>query len=151
MDEGFHGRMPESVEAKEIHFFQGFFRGPFIKGHTVRSDKHTRAIIAKAAMHKYFLLRIIAEEREKLRDLIVARRRPATHGNVNETYSERVGLLALPGNFPGVFAAKIDDGSDAQFLQFWKAFLERLRAAIERIANLAGIRKSLEVQFLAES
>lgn len=116
VDEGLHGRMPKSVEAKEIHFFYSLFRGPFFKSHAVSGDKHAGAVIAEAAMHKYFLLRIIAEEGEKLCDLLIARRSPTAHGDVNEAHPERFGLSAFPCNFPGVFAAKIHDYGNAQFL-----------------------------------
>src|SRR5882762_6111873 len=83
VDEGIHIRMSKSVEAKEIHFFYSLFRGPFFKSHAVSGDKHAGAVIAEAAMHKYFLLRIIAEEGEKLCDLLIARRSPTAHGDVN--------------------------------------------------------------------
>ncbi len=149
-DKGLHRRMPKSIEPEEIHFFQGFFRRPFLESHAVSGDKHAGAVIAEAAVHKYFLLRIVAEKREKLRDLIVGWRRPATDSDVHKAYAERFGLPAFPGNFPGVFAAKIDDSRDPQFLQFRKAFLMRLRAAIQKIADLARVRNSTKLQFLPE-
>ena len=150
VNEEFHRRVPESVEAEEVHFFQGLFRGPFFDGHAVSGDKHAGTIIAEAAVHEYFLLRIIAEHGEKLRDLIVGRRSPATDGNMDEAYSERFSLPALPYNFPSVFAAQIDDCSNPQLLQFRKAALMWLRATIQRIVDLAGIRNSRELQFFAE-
>jgi hypothetical protein len=150
VDEGFHARMPESVEAEEVHFLQGLFGGPFLKSHAVSGDQHAGAVIAEVAMHKYFFLPIMREEGEKLRDLLVGRRRPAAYGDMHEAHPKRFGTPALPFDSIAIFAAQIHNCGYAQFLQFWKAFLMRLRATIERIVDLSGIRNSRNFQFLTE-
>ena len=60
-NESFHRRVPKTIEAEEIHFFRGLFRGPFLEGYTIGGDEHTRAIVAETAMHENLLPRSAAE------------------------------------------------------------------------------------------
>ena len=108
--------MPESVEAKIIHFFRSSFLGPFFERHAVSRYEHASAIVAESAVHEYFLLWIIAEQQKKLRNLFVTRSSPAAHGNVHETDSQRFGVPAFPFGFVAIFAAQIDNRGDAQLL-----------------------------------
>src|SRR5277367_1081693 len=73
-DERRHGGVPRSVESEIIHFFQSLIRRQFFKRHAVRRDKNAGAVIAVAAVHENFLLRIVAEKFEKLSGLLVGRR-----------------------------------------------------------------------------
>ncbi len=115
-DEGFHRRVPEAVEAKKVHFFHGLFGGPLLKGHAISSDKNTGAIVAETTVHENLLPGSAAEEGEKLDELLVGWRRPATDGDVYKAHAEGFGGFALPCDFVETFAAQIDDGGDAQLL-----------------------------------
>ena len=42
--------MPKTLELEEIHFFEGAFRGPILKGNAVRRQEYSGAVIAKPAM-----------------------------------------------------------------------------------------------------
>src|SRR5438132_12120118 len=108
-NEGFHRGMPESVEAEEIHFFHGLFRGPLFESHAIGSDENASAIVTKAAVNENFLPRFAAKQRQELNHLLVSRRRPAADGDVHKAHSKRLGMLAFPGDFFLVFTAKIDN------------------------------------------
>src|SRR5579859_2335535 len=58
-----HGRMPEAVETEEIHLIHSLLRRPFVDGHTIRSNENAGAVVSEAAMHKDFLVPIVAEQR----------------------------------------------------------------------------------------
>ncbi len=151
-NEGFHRGMPEAVEAEEVHFLGGLFGGPFLKGHAISSDKNTGAIVAKTAVHENLLPRsIAAEQGEKLDELLVGWRRPATDGDVHKAHAEGFGGFALPSDFVETFAAQIDDGGDAQFFQFRKSSFFGLRTAVENFGDFAGVVDSGDVQFLSVS
>src|SRR5262245_30523046 len=102
--------MPKAVESEEIHFVHGLLRGPAFISHAISSDENAGAIVAKAAVDENSFVPMIAEKSEECDDLIVGGRRPSTDRNAHETDAERFGLLALPGNFVGIFAAQIDNG-----------------------------------------
>jgi len=106
--------VPETVKAEEIHFVHGLLRGPAFVGHAIGGDENACAIVAEAAVDKDFFFWMVAKDFEKLRDLLVAGRRPAADGNIDEADAERLGLLAFPRNFARIFAAQVDDGGDAK-------------------------------------
>lgn len=114
-DEGFHGRMPESVEAEEVHFSHGLLCGPFFINHAVGGHEDASAIVTKVAVDEDFLAGIIAEEREKLDDLLVIGRSPAVDGDVDEMHAEGFGELALARDGCRGFRAKINNGHDTEF------------------------------------
>jgi hypothetical protein len=150
-DKGFHGRMPEAVEAEEIHLVHGLFGGPFLDGHAIDGGENTGAIVAEAAVHEDFFPRITAEKREELDDLFVGWWGPATDGNVHEAHAEGFGALALPGEFFAILAAQIDDGGDAQNFQFREAHFPGLRAAVKGLADFSGVVNSRDAKFFAMS
>ncbi len=141
--------MPEAVEAKEIHFLDGLVGRPAVVRHTIGGDENAGAIIAEAAVNEDFFI-VILEEGKKLRDLFVGGRRPAAYGNVDEAHAEGFGLLAFTLNLLTTFAAKIDDGGDAEFLEPRDAFGMRLRATKERIVDFSGIVNTRELKLFAE-
>ena len=140
--------MKKAIESEEIHFFNGLPREPAVVSHAVGGDENAGAVVAELAVNKYFFL-FISEEGEKLRDLRVRGWRPAADGDINKVQSERFGLFTLLFDEGGVFAAKIDDGGDTEFFEFFDAFGMRLRAAKERIVNFSGVGKAGEFEFLA--
>lgn len=141
--------MPKTVETEEIHLFDGLLRRPVIMCHAIGGDENAGAIVAEPAVNENFVV-VILEERKKLRDLIVGGRRPSADGNVNEVHAGGFGLLALPFDFVRIFAAKIDDGGDAQFLELFEAFRLRLCAAEEGIVDFSDVGEAGELEFLAE-
>src|SRR6267143_1949069 len=120
-NEGFHGGMPKAVEAKKIHLLQSLLGGPFFEGHAIGGDEDAGAIIAEAAVHKNFLFGVIVEQREELNHLLIRWRGPSTDRNMDETHAQGVRLPAFPGDRVGIFTAKIDHRSDAEFLEFGQA------------------------------
>ena len=114
VDEGFHGRVPDAVEAEEIHFLGGLVGRPLFDGHAIDGGENAGAIIAEAAVQENFLPGIVTEEGEELDNLFVGGRGPAADGNIYETHAQGFSVLALPYDFFAVFAAQIDDGGDAQ-------------------------------------
>jgi len=151
VDKRFHGGVPEAVEAEEIHFLGGLVGGPFLDGHAIDGGENAGAIVAEAAVQEYFLTGIVAEEREKLDDLFVAGRGPATDGNVDEAHAQGFGVLALPDDFFAILAAQIDDGSDAQNFELREAHFTRLRAAIQDIVDFSGVGNSGNDDFFTVS
>src|SRR6266850_2415263 len=114
---GFHGRMPESVEAKKIHLLQSSLGGPFFQGHAIGGNEDAGAIIAEAAVHKNCLFGAIVEQGEELNHLLIRWWGPSTDRNMDETHAQGVGLLAFPGDGVAIFTAKVDHRSDAEFLE----------------------------------
>ena len=70
------------------------------------------------------------EEGKELNHALIRWRGPSTDRNMHETHAQGLGLLAFPDDSLGIFAAQIDDGGDAEFLEFGQALRFRLRAAI---------------------
>src|SRR5713226_3289879 len=101
----FHSGMPEAVEAEEIHFFYRPIGRPLVHGHTIDGGENAGTIVAEVAVHEDFLPRIVAEKREKMRDLFVGWRVPAADGNVYKAHSHGFGVLALPEDFFAILAA----------------------------------------------
>jgi len=151
VDKGFHGGMPEAVEAKEIHLLDGLFSGPFLNGHAIEGGENAGAIVAEVAVHEDFLPRIVAEKREKLHDLFVGWGRPAIDGDVDKAQAKGFGALAFPGDFFAILAAQIDDGGDAQNFQFREAHFPGLRAAVKGLGNFSGVGNSSDVKFFPVS
>ena len=120
-NEGFHGGMPKAVEAKKIHLLQGLFGGPFFEGHAIGGNEDAGAIIAEAAVHKFFSFGVIVEKREELNHLLIRWGRPSTDRNMDETHAQGLGLPAFPDDFLGILAAKIDNGGDAKLFEFGQA------------------------------
>src|SRR5215470_1831497 len=75
-----HGRMPETVETEEIHLIHGACGQPVVRRHAVSGHKNARAVVAEEAMHKDFLVRIIAEQCKEARHLFIGWRRPSADG-----------------------------------------------------------------------
>lgn len=140
--------MPETVETEEIHFFDGLLRRPVIVRHAIGGDENAGAIVAEPAMNENFFV-FIFEQRKKFRDLIVGGRRPPADGNVDKVHAGRFGLLAFPFDLVGIFAAKVDDGGDAQFLQLFEASRQRLCAAEKGIVDFSGVGEAGELEFFA--
>lgn len=142
-DERLHSGVPETIEAEEIHFLDGLGGRPAVVAHAVGRHEDAGAIVAETAMDEDFFVRV-AKERKKLRDLVIAGRRPTADGDVDEAQAGGFGLFALPRDFIGVFAAKIDDGGNAERFQLLKASGFWLRTTIERIVNFSKVRESGE-------
>jgi len=138
---GFHGRVPAAVETEEIHFLDGLIGGPGVMRYAIARDENARAIIAEAAVNENLFLRI-AEERKKLRNLIVGGRTPAIYRDIEEANSNGLGLLAFPIQFLRTILTKVHDSSDAEILKFLKSLRMRLRAAKEEIVDFSAIGKT---------
>lgn len=139
LDKSLHRRVPEAVEAEEVHFLGGLLGGPFFDGHAIGGHEDAGAVVAIAAMHENLLVGVIAKVGKKLQHLFVGGRGPSADGDVDETHAQGLGLAALPEDFFAVFAAEIDDRGDAEFFEFGKALGTRLRAAVEMIVNFSAI------------
>ena len=150
VDKRFHRGVPQAVEAKEIHLFDGLVSSPFLGSNAISGDEDAGAILAKAAVHEDLVPRIVVEEREKLHDLFVGWGRPAIDGDVDKTHAEGFGVLALPFDFFAVFTAQVDDGVDAKDFQLREADFPWLRAAIENFGNFTGVGNAANMQFLAK-
>ena len=142
--------MPESVEAEEVHFFHGLFRGPLLESHAISSNENTGAIVTEATVDENLLPWFPAKQRQELNHLFVRWRRPAADGDVHKAHAQRFGSLALPGDFFLVFAAEIHNCGEAQQLQFREARFFGLRAAVERLSDFAGVVNTHDLQFLPE-
>jgi hypothetical protein len=148
-NEGDHGGVPKAVKAEEIHLLQGLLAGPFFDGHAIGGDKDAGAVIAEMTVHEDLLIRIFVEKREELNHLFIGGRGPSTDGNMDETQAQGLGLLVFPGDFFGVFAAKIDDGGDAEFFKLGETFGFRLRTAVKMIVDSAAVGNKGDAKFLA--
>jgi hypothetical protein len=102
------------IEAESEHFGEGLLGSPILKGDAIGSDEDASAIFAKFAMDENGLWRRFLKKREEARELFVAGRREATHGNVDETQAESFSFAAFVFDGGVRFAAQIDDGGDAE-------------------------------------
>ena len=149
VNEGFHGWMPKTVEAKKIHLIQGLLGGPFLDSHAIGGNEDAGAIITEAAVHENFFFGIIVEKGKELNYVLIRWRGPSTDRNMHETHTQRLSLLAFPRNRPGIFASQIDNSGDADFLEFGQALQSRLRAAIEMIIDSADVRNTRNAKFFS--
>ena len=110
--------MPALIEAKSEHFGIGLIGGPVVERNTVGSDEDAGTVIAQGAVNEHLLRRGLTKKREESGELRGSRSRKARNGNGNKTNAESLGLRAFL--FAGVseFASQIDNGGDAEFLQF---------------------------------
>src|SRR5260370_42189013 len=151
VDKSFHRRVPETVKAEEIHFFQGLIGRQLLHSHAVDGGEHAGAIVTEAAVDEDFLPRAVAEKREKLGNLFIAWRRPATDRNVDKAHAQRFGVFAFPKDLFVVFAAQIDNGGDAQYFELRENDVLRVRAAIEEIRDFSSVGNSGDAYFLSMS
>ena len=140
--------MPEAVETEEVHFLDGLVGRPVIVSHAIGGDENAGAIVAEAAVDEDFFF-VILEEGKKLRDLFVGGRRPSAYRNIDEAHAGGFGLLAFPFDFVWVFAAKVDDGGDAEFLELFEAFGAKLGAAKKGIVDFSGVGDAGKLEFFA--
>src|SRR5579864_2260847 len=99
--------MPESVEAEEIHLFDGFVGGPFLHGHAVGGDENSGAVFAEMAMNEDLLCGIVAaEQRQKLGHLVAGGRCEPIDRNTDEVDAEGLGLFLFPLAFGGILTAQ---------------------------------------------
>jgi hypothetical protein len=89
-------------------------------------------------MNKYFLRGILLKQSQELSNLRVAWRRPTAYGDIDETHTEGLGLLALASHRAAI-AAQINDRSDTKFFQFGKTLRVRLRAAKKNVADFSRV------------
>jgi len=143
--------MPESVEAEEVHFFHGLFRGPLLDTYAIEGGENAGAIVAEVAVHEDFLPRIVSEKRKKLDDLFVGWGRPTIDGDVDKAQAEGFRVLAFPRDFVAILAAQIDDGGDAQNFQFREAHFPGLRAAVKDLGDFSGVGNSGDAKFFPVS
>jgi len=141
--------VPEAVETEEIHFLDGLVGEPMIVRHAIGGDEDAGAIVAEPAMNENLVV-VIFEKRKKLRDLVIGRSRPAADRNVYEVHADGFGLLLFPFDFVWIFAAKIDNGRDAEFFEFRDALGKRLCATKKRIVDSSSVGDTGEFQFFAE-
>lgn len=132
---------------KKIHFVDGFFRRPFFKSHAVGGNENAGAIIPQPAVQKDFFPGPFGHQRKELGHLLVGRRRPPAGADELEVHAQGFGALALPFTLAQIFTAQIQDGGDAEFLEFRETFLARLGAAIEPLADFAEFRNAGDVDF----
>ena len=135
------------MKAKRIHFTNRAVRRPILLRDPVRRDHHSGAVLAVIAMHKNFLLRIVAKKLQELCYLRIRWIRHSTDGNVHETHAQRFYLPALPCHRTAV-PSQIHNSRHAQFFQFRKPLLRRLRAAKQYIAHFSNVVDPCEVQSL---
>jgi len=149
-DKRFHRWVPKSVETEEIHLLHGLFGAPFFDSHAVNGYKYSGAIVPETAVHKNFLSRIAAEQRKKLRDLLVAWRSPSIDGNMHEAHPQRFGLAVFPGDFAFVLAPQIHDRGYAKLFQFRQPLLSWLCAAIKDFVDFSSVGNPADVKFVTE-
>jgi len=101
-----------------------------VEGDAIRGDEDSGAIFAETAVNENLFVSFAAKDRKEPRNLLIAGSGPAANGKMNEAHSQGFRLLAFPINLVGIFAAKIDDGGDAKFLELLETFRVGLRAAI---------------------
>ena len=101
-----------------------------VKGDAIRGDEDSGAIFAESAVNEDLFVGLAAKDGKELRNLLIAGSGPAANGKMNEAYSQCFRLLAFPIDLVGIFAAKIDDGGNAEFLELLQTLRVGLRAAI---------------------
>jgi len=94
-DEGDHAGVPESAEAKSVHFREGLLGGPVLEGDAVRGDEDAGAVFSKFAMDEYFLWRSFADEPKELRQLLGRRIGKTADGDTYKTQAEGFREVAL--------------------------------------------------------
>lgn len=125
------------MKMEKTHLVIGLVGGPMLLGHAVCGDHHAGAIIAEVAMHKDFIFGMVSAQLEKLGNLIVAGSQVSARGDRHVAHSQRFNGALLRRLWATV--TKIDYDGDAQILQLLITGCVGLRAAIESVADLAGV------------
>jgi len=118
--------------------------GPAIESHSVGGDENAGAVIAKAAVNKYFFL-FAGEERQKLGDLLVGGGRPAADGIFTKRM-RGIRFAAFLFDKFGIFTAKIHDDSDAEFFGCSMPSVCGC-AREESVGNFSAVRKTSKFEF----
>jgi hypothetical protein len=138
-DVGSHVGVPELEVVEGAHFLESLFGRPAIEGDAVGGDEHAAAISAEPAVEEDFPARRFANEGEELGDFLVFGSGPATAGQIDETQAQRLGVAAFVFDHAVQFAAKIDNGVNAELFELVDSLVRGLSAAIEEIADLAEV------------
>lgn len=142
--------MPEALEAIEVHFFQSALRGPVLECNAICGDEHSGTVVAKPAMNIESFSWLLLKKRKELYEFFVFWWRPAASANVDEAHAMLLRALSFGGDGALAFAAKINNGGDADFFQLFDASFIRLRAAVEEVVDLAHVGNAAQVDFFGE-
>jgi len=141
--------MPKALEAKKIHFLQGALRDQRSKAMRYAATKTPYGRCQASNGHKPFLW-LLLKKSEELNKLFVLWGRPTTGANIDEAHAECFGALSFGCDRALPFAAEIHDGGDADFLQLLNSLLVRLRAAVEKVVDLAHVGNAVELDFFGK-
>lgn len=121
-----------------------------IEGDAVGGDENSGTVLTEFAMNENFLRRSLAEKREEFGELSGGGGRESTDRNGDKVNAERMRLRPFPLTGAGRFTAQIDDGGDAEFLEFSEIGKMRLRATKKRVRNFSSVRNSRKRDFRGE-
>ena len=129
-----------AMEVEGAHLVVSLIGGPMIFGDAVGGDHYAGAIVAKIAVDEDFFAGVVVQELKEGRDLIVSGAKKGAGGDADIAHAGSLHGFLLRFIFGGV--AEIHDDGNAEVLQLLVAGAARLRAAIKKFANLAGVANS---------
>ena len=129
---------PQAAEAEFLHFGDRLIRRPAVPADAVRRDHYTRAFGAALAVDEHLPVGVVANQLEELRHLVGLRVLFAAPRNADVAHALRFHQGPLAGNLGGLVSQVHDDG-DAQLLQFGKAGILRLPAAVKLFVDDAEV------------
>src|SRR5216683_6959581 len=97
-------------------------------------------------MHVHLFLRVGAEQRKKLRYLLLTWGRPATHRNLYKVDAKGFGSLAFPLRFRKIFSAKIHDRGYPQGAQLFHPLRVWLSPSVQGRVDPAAIGEAANLQ-----
>ncbi len=139
-----------SVESEVVHFFQSLIRRQFFKGHAVAGNKNAGAVVAVVAVHENFFLRIVAENEKEIARPVRSLEETTRSPGCERSECPMIPLFFLPSRiFAGSSPRRFTIVVTPSFFSSSNPAISGLRAAVQMIIDLSGIRDTGDAKFFA--
>lgn len=128
-DVSLHSEVPE-LHSAIFRFADCPLVSPTLIADAIESDNHAGAILSSLTVEKHYSVLFVVDQCEDFLDLGFSRRPAPVERNIEVAQAGGF-CVCLFYQCAFVVIAEVYDGSDAEFGEFFEAFLARLSAAIE--------------------
>ena len=121
-----------------------------LESNAIGGNEDARPVVSKPAVNIDFFPWPLLKKREELNELLVLGRRPAASANVEQMHAVLLGTPSFCSNCALPLAAKVHDGGYADLSQLFDTSFVGLRAAIEKVVDLANVGHAAQLDFFCE-